>query len=128
MIYLNEGANMVPVTLRDRIKLASPNILVKLEYTQASSHTKILLAIDSSQTSDRVSLLGIELVTNPNDEDLPNGKVYLQSGNHHYTIYESDTTALDIDGKCELTRGILRYDVDHSDGDDYERDITEIVY
>lgn len=127
MINLILGNNSVFVTLRERAELANADILVELTNRDSKTEPKILKTSDVSLPTDRVNEIDIEVVADSNDQDLPNSKVHLLSGDYTYRIYESDDNTLDITGKKLLEVGVLNFNTDKTKTE-YERTKNTIIY
>lgn len=127
MINLSIGENTVFVTLRERAELTNSDILISLTFRDTTTITKTLKTSDCSLSTDRANAIAIEVVTNEAAEDLPNGKIFLTSGNYEYKIYESDDGTTDVTGKKLLEIGVANFNEDLSSSE-YDRQIDEKVY
>ena len=128
MLNLKLGNNNLSVTLNERITIAVPVILLRLQYTQSSNAFKIIKVIDVSAASDKNNKLELELVTTQVAEDLDNGKVFLGGGDYNYEIYESINSVLDVTGKNRLEKGLAKYDTDTNVEADYNDVPAEKIY
>ncbi len=128
MINLILGINAVFVTLRERAELANADILVELTNRDTKTDAKTLLTADTSASTDRVSEIAVEVVAAIGGENLPNGQVYLISGDYQYRIFESPLgSGLDIAGKKLLEIGVLNFNTDKAKTE-YERTTNKVIY
>lgn len=128
MLNLKLGNNELTVTLKDRITIAVPVILMRLQYTQGSTIVKIVKVDDVNSAAAKANKLQLELVAAQGAEDLANGKVFLEGGDYNYEIYESPDAVLTVAGKNRLEKGLAKYDTDTNVEADYDDVPTEKFY
>ena len=85
MILINKGTiNTVVLTLTERVTVDEPVFVFKFVH-DLTHEQKIFTSSDTSDFPDRYNSFTIE---ETESEDLGNGKVQLELGYHHYSIFQ----------------------------------------
>jgi len=120
MIRVKSGENILYATLSERESVASPVYSLKLTSKENKSNPKTVTPTDLSVAGERVNKLRIEVVTDSNLEDLPNGLVFLNGGDYLYEIRNNEDKLLE--------KGVLMYDTTLQSEDYTDNNVTEKVY
>jgi hypothetical protein len=136
MINLEIGVNEVFATASENITIPNVGNITKFIegyfgiYSQVTKQTKWVYVTNQDTYYPRLDNFNVELVTNPGDENLEQGKVYLkETGNYEYSIYtrfENNTSPNTSEQLLE--RGKIIYAFNELNITTYNPNIEVIVY
>lgn len=120
MLHVNTGINNLYATLSEREGVASLTYVMKIIPTEAKSNPKTINLTDLTNVGDRVNTFQMTVVSDVNQEDFPNGKVFLSGGDYIYEIYNQ------LDSLIE--KGMLKFDTSINQTTYNQNNLIETVY